>query len=77
MSTFYDKGAAGRHGFRAHPSLLRAIRDDRALMLTGVTAAAELRLGLLAGEAVDAYVDERALAGVVAHHHSHRFGRTR
>lgn len=56
------------HGFRAHPSLLRAIRDDDTLMLTGATAAAELRLGLLAGDAVDAYVDERALAGIVAHH---------
>lgn len=56
------------HGFRAHPSLLRAIRNDDALMLTGATAAAELRLGLLAGETVDAYVDERALAGIVARH---------
>jgi hypothetical protein len=27
-------------------------------MLTGVTAAAEMRLGLLAGDLVDAYVDE-------------------
>lgn len=35
-------------------------------LLTGVTAAAELRLGLLAGEMVDAYVDERALATVIA-----------
>lgn len=35
-------------------------------MLTGVTAAAELRLGLLAGETVDAYVDMGALATVVA-----------
>lgn len=52
--------------FRAHSSVLRAIRDDPALMLTGVTAAAELRLGLLAGETVDAYVDERALATLVA-----------
>jgi len=56
------------HGFRAHPSLLRAIRDGDTLMLTGVTAAAEMRLGLLAGETVDAYVDERALAGIVARH---------
>jgi len=57
---------AERQAFRAHPSLLRAIREDRALMLTGVTAAAELRLGLLAGDTVDAYVDERALGTVIA-----------
>lgn len=56
------------HGFRAHPSLLRAIRDDRVLMLTGVTAAAELRLGLLAGDTVEAYVAEQALPGIVARH---------
>jgi hypothetical protein len=59
-----DRGE--RHGFRAHPSVLRDLRDDRALMLSGVTAAAELRLGLLAGDTVDAYVDERALATVMA-----------
>jgi hypothetical protein len=35
-------------------------------MLTGVTAAAELRLGLLAGDTVDAYVDERALANLIS-----------
>jgi len=35
-------------------------------MLSGVTAAAELRLGSLAGDLVDAYVDERALAAVIA-----------
>jgi excisionase family DNA binding protein len=56
------------HGFRAHPSVLGAIRDNNALMLTGVTAAAELRLGLLAGDTVDAYVAERALPGIVARH---------
>ncbi len=37
-------------------------------MLTGVAAAAELRLGLLAGETVDAYVDEGVLPTVVATH---------
>jgi excisionase family DNA binding protein len=55
-----------RQTFRAHPSVLRVIRDDPALMLSGVTAAAELRLGLLAGDTVDAYVDERALATLIA-----------
>ena len=55
-----------RQAFRAHPSVLRAIREDPVLMLTGVAAAAELRLGLLAGETVDAYVDERARATLKA-----------
>jgi hypothetical protein len=57
------------HGFRAHPSVLAAIRDSEDVMLTGVAAAAELRLGLLAGDAVDAYVAERALPRIVARHH--------
>lgn len=56
------------HGFRAHPSLLRAIRDDRALMLTGVAAAAEMRLGLLAGDRVDAYVAQGSLPAIIARH---------
>lgn len=55
-------------GFRAHPSTLRAVRNDDALMLTGVTAAAELRLGLLAGETIDAYVAERDLPRIIARH---------
>lgn len=59
-----ERGAA--RGFHAHPSLLDGMRDDEALMVSGATAAAELRLGLLAGETVDAYVDERALPTVVA-----------
>jgi hypothetical protein len=56
------------HGFRAHPSVLGAIRDSEDLMLTGAAAAAELRLGLLAGDTVDAYVSDRALPGIVARH---------
>lgn len=61
-----ERGTA--RGFRAHPSVLRGLRDDPALMLSGVAAAGALRLGLLAGDRVDAYVDERALAGMVAHY---------
>jgi excisionase family DNA binding protein len=42
---------------RAHPSLLRRLRDDPDLMLSGVSAARELRLGLVGvGDEVDAYV---------------------
>jgi excisionase family DNA binding protein len=51
-------------GFRAHRSLLPRIRKDDDLMLTGATAAAELRLGLLAGEAIHAYVADYALSGI-------------
>ena len=53
------------HGLRAHPSLLGAIRDDHALMLTGVAAAGKMRLGIIAGESVDAYVAEPDFPGVL------------
>jgi excisionase family DNA binding protein len=55
--------------FRAHPSQLRGLRSDPALMLSGATAAAELQLGLLAGEVVEGYVDARELDGMVRRHH--------
>lgn len=42
---------------RAHPSMLDRLRRDPALMITGVTAASELRLGLIGSDRVDAYVD--------------------
>ena len=38
-------------------------------MLSGATAASELRLGLLAGEVVDGYVDARDLDEIVRRHH--------
>lgn len=53
-------------GFRAHPSLLSKLRDDPALMLSGVTAAAALRLGLLAGDVVDAYADGSGVDALAA-----------
>jgi excisionase family DNA binding protein len=55
-------------GYRAHPSVLSKFRDDPALMLSGVTAAAALRLGLLAGDIVDAYADEPGVAALAAHY---------
>jgi len=58
-----DRGVP--RGFRAHRSLLGRIRLDDDLTLTGHTAAAELRLGLLAGDSIDAYVAHDALAKVV------------
>lgn len=54
--------------FRAHPSQLPGLRSDPALMLTGATAASELRLGLLAGEVVEGYVDARDLDEIVRRH---------
>lgn len=54
---------------RAHPSQLRSLRDEPLLMLTGPTAAAELRLGLLAGEVVEAYVDTDRLDELVRRYH--------
>jgi hypothetical protein len=35
--------------FHAHAGLFPALREDRILMLTGATAASELRLGLIGG----------------------------
>ena len=56
--------------FRVHPGLIAAVRDDPLLMLTGMTAGSELRLGLIGGgDRVDAYIDEPHLADVVARHH--------
>ena len=62
-------GRAVPSRFRAHPSQLRDLRLDPALMLSGATAASELRLGLLAGEVVDGYVDARDLDEIVRLHH--------
>jgi hypothetical protein len=38
-------------------------------MLSGATAASELRLGLLAGEVVEGYIDARDLDRIVRLHH--------
>lgn len=56
--------------FHAHPGLFSTLREDRALMLTGASAASELRLGLIGGgDRVDAYVDADHLEAVVRRHH--------
>ena len=47
----------------------RRIASDPALMLSGPTAASRLRLGLLAGEVVEGYVDARDLDEIVRRHH--------
>lgn len=51
-----DRAKAVR--LRAHPSLLKRLRHDPDLMLSGVSAARELRLGLVGvGDEIDAYVE--------------------
>jgi excisionase family DNA binding protein len=56
--------------YRAHPSLLAAVRSDPDLMLTGTTAASERRLGLVGGTGeVDAYVSGARLEDLVRRHH--------
>ena len=55
--------------FRGHPSQLRGLRSDPALMLSGATAASELRLGLLSGEVVEGYIDARDLDRIVRLRH--------
>jgi excisionase family DNA binding protein len=54
---------------RCHPSLLRQLRDDPRLMLTGATAAADLDLGLLTGDMVEAYVDDGSLEKIRLEYH--------
>lgn len=56
--------------YRAHPSLLAAVRGDHALMLTGTSGASERRLGLIGGSGeVDAYVAKTDLNTIVRRHH--------
>ena len=51
---------------RAHPSMLPRMRDDAELVLTGVTAARALGVGLLGGDdRLEAYVDSRLAASVI------------
>jgi excisionase family DNA binding protein len=56
--------------YRAHPGMLDRLRSDSSLMLTGVAAASELRLGLIgAGDRVEAYVDQTQLDGLIHRYH--------
>jgi len=67
-SRLVDRGRPS--DYRVHPSLLDGLRDDPALMLTGVTGAMARRLGLVGGAgSVDAYVGGADLDRVVDHHH--------
>ena len=61
-------GRGQRRTFRTHPSSLARLRADGQLMLTGATAAAELRFGLIGGDAVEAYVARPGLEHVVKEH---------
>ncbi len=63
-----DRGRA--RPFRVHPGLLEGLRSDDALMMTGVSASAPLRLGLIGGgDSVEAYVSENALEDVAQRHY--------
>jgi excisionase family DNA binding protein len=54
-------------GYRAHSSLIAQVRAAKGLMLSGVSAAAPLGLGLFGGpDIVEGYVDERDLDAFVA-----------
>jgi excisionase family DNA binding protein len=54
--------------YRTHPKSLERVRSDGRLMLTGVTGAAELRLGLIGGDRIDAYVADADLEWVAKDH---------
>jgi excisionase family DNA binding protein len=52
---------AQRRNFRAHPSDLGAIRQEKGLMRTGVSAASDVGLDLMPAEEFDAYLAEEGL----------------
>jgi hypothetical protein len=59
-----------RRSFRAHPGMLERLRMDDSLMLTGISAAKELRLGLLGSDDwLEAYADQAELANLVHRYH--------
>lgn len=61
---------ADRRTFHVHPGVIERLRADEALMLTGVSASAPLRLGLIGGpDRVEAYVGEREVEDVVRRHY--------
>jgi excisionase family DNA binding protein len=61
--------ARGRpRAYRTHPASLDRVRSDGRLMLAGVTAAVELRLGLIGGAGVEAYVADADLDRVAKAH---------
>lgn len=61
---------AEAHAWRVHSSLLDAVRSDPDLMLTGLSAAGPLRLGLVSpDDRVDAYIDAGRVEAFVARHH--------
>lgn len=67
-SRFAERGRPT--AYRAHPSLLAAVRSDPALMLTGTSGASERRLGLIGGSGeVDAYAAIDDLDAIVLRHH--------
>lgn len=67
---------AVRHALVAHPAELSRLAHGRELMLGGVSAAAEYRLGLQGGREVEAYVRTGAVERVVDRHGLDRDGET-
>jgi Helix-turn-helix domain len=59
---------AVRHAFQAHPAELLRLAGRKELMLGGVSAAADYRLGLQGGDEVEAYVSAGAIEHVAQRH---------
>jgi len=74
-----DRGLGGLHSklgergkrqeLRAHPSQIAALRREPSLMLTGATAASDLRLGLVGVDTIDAYLDPSAFEDIIRRYH--------
>jgi len=54
--------------FRAHPGEVRYLLEDRDLMRTGISAAAEYGFGLIGGREADGYLNAAELESFVARH---------
>jgi excisionase family DNA binding protein len=54
---------------RAHPSELGALRKEAAIVWSGPTAATDLRLGLLASDALDGYVAQPDVEPLLGRYH--------
>ncbi len=59
---------AVRHAFQAHPAELPRLAGRKELMLSGVSATADYRLGLQGGDKVEAYVAAGAIEHVAQRH---------
>ncbi len=60
------RNRASKKQFRAHPSLLKKLREDPRLIPSGVSMAAEHQIDIVELNAFEAYVSREDLEGVVA-----------